>query len=186
MATFLDLGLLKNFAAVFTFLLVFAIVYGLLGFSKIFGENKGLYGVIAFAVAVLTLFSPTAVGMVSNMAPWFTVLFIFIIFLLIAYQLFGITNNDITATIKATSGIKWAIFIVGFIIMIYAASTAFGPGLLATPSSGELANVTTSAGSGDFNQNVRTTMFHPKIVGLIFILLVGAAAVGLLGGKMKA
>ncbi len=187
MATFLDLGLLKNFAAVFAFLLVFAVVYGLLGFSKMFGEKKGLYGIIALAAAILTVFSPVALGIITNMAPWFTVLFIFLIFLLIAYQLFGITNTDISETIKASAGIKWAIFIVGFLIVVYAASAAFGPGLLSAPPSGQLAaNATSSGGSPDFNQNVKMTIFHPKIVGMLFILLVATAAIGLLGGKMKA
>lgn len=191
MATVLDIGILQNFSAVFTFLLVFAATFAVLNFTHLFGDkggSPGIYGIIAFCLAILTLFFPVATKLVSNMAPWFVILFFFIIFLLIAYKLFGVSDADLTETIKSQPGIKWAIFIAGFLIFIMALSSAYGPGLLGTSST---VNATASsataasAASGDFGSNVRATFFNEKVLGMIFILLVACAAIGMLGSKAK-
>ncbi len=189
MATVLDIGILQNFSAVFTFLLVFAATFAILNFTHLFGDkggSPGIYGIIAFCLAILTLFFPVATKLVSNMAPWFVILFFFIIFLLIAYKLFGVSDADLTSTIKSQPGIKWAIFIAGFLIFIMALSSAYGPGLLGPGQNATTSSGTVSASSGDFGANVRATFFNEKVLGMIFILLVACAAIGMLGSKAKA
>src|SRR3989338_3861325 len=177
MATFLDLGLLQSFSAVFTWLLVFVLIFGILSFTKLFGEGAGLHAIIAFSIASLTMFSPTLIKLVGNMAPWFVVIFLFILFLLLGYKMFGITDTDITDTVKKTGAIKWTVFIVGLIIFIASLSNAYGPGLLPTtvpqPSAEtavtETGEVAPSTATSDFGTNVAAVFFHPKVIGMLFI-----------------
>ena len=189
MATILDVGFMQNFSAIFTFLLVFAATFAILNFTSLFGKtgSPGIYGIIAFCLAILTLFFPVATRLVSNMAPWFVILFFFIIFLLVAYKLFGVSDVDITETIKSQPGLKWAIFIAGFLIFLFALSSAYGPGLLGPGATNATTSTATaaSAASGDFGGNVRATFFNEKVLGMLFILLVAAAAIGMLGSKAK-
>ncbi|MEK6849133.1 MAG: hypothetical protein AABY01_01035, partial [Nanoarchaeota archaeon] len=86
MATPLDLGLLANVGVIFPFLLVLVFSYAILSKIQIFGKDQnGLNAFISFVLAVITLFSPIATKTIAVMAPWFVLLFIFMIFLLIAY-----------------------------------------------------------------------------------------------------
>ena len=65
MATFLDIGLLKHITNVFIFLLVFAIMFGLLEYKKILGKDKkSLHGIIAFGITAtwVTIHSTSIAG----------------------------------------------------------------------------------------------------------------------------
>ena len=100
MATVLDLGLLQKFEIIFPFLLVFVIVYAILSSTKFLGENKGIHSLIALAMAIMILFSATTREIINVMSPWFVVLFIFILFVLLAFKLFGTTDEDIMGVLK--------------------------------------------------------------------------------------
>ncbi len=193
MATPLDIGLLKNFEVVFAFLLVFAVLYGVLEWRKFLGENKGIHAIIAIAISVLVLFSPFAVKLISNMAPWFVFLFIFIVFILLGFSLLGVTNEQVQATVLKQAGIKWALFIAGVIILLMAMGSTFGQQLLEKEAgSNTTTTATTASGSGQstvaggsYGSNVGAIFANPKILGMILILLVATAAVGLLGVKSE-
>ena len=94
MATLLNLDFMKNFAGIFTFLLVFTLVFALLEYKKILGDHKGINGLVALSIAVLVSISGTATQIISFAAPWFVVLFFFIIFLLLAFTIFGAGEKD--------------------------------------------------------------------------------------------
>lgn len=190
MATFLDLGLLQHFQIIFTILFVFLIIFGMFSYYKPFGESyKGAYALIALTIAFFTLFSPTVVTTVSNLAPWFVLLFVFMTFLLIGYNLVGLTSGDIASHVKGSSAIKWTIFITGGVILIIALSTSVGPrlasGQVSTGSGPTLydPNAPGVAENQEFAQNLATIFFHPKMLGMAFIMLLALSTVALLGSK---
>lgn len=186
MATFLDIIFLEKFGAIFSFLLVFSIMYGILHFTKAFGDNKILHFFIPFILGIFILISPVAVGMISYMTPWFVVLFFFIIFIMIAYKMFGISDENIADTLRRGLGLQWAIFIVAMIILLAALSANLGKAAFPYLEDGK--NETTVNGeanvaTGDIGKNVAATIFHPKVLGFLAILLIATATIGLLGGK---
>ena len=194
MATLLDVALLKHFDVAFAFLLIFAVVFAVLNFTNVLKGGPGINAIVAFSLAMLALFVPMVTKVITNMAPWFVVLFVFIIFVLIGFKLFGISDDDISKTVLAQGGIKWTFIIIALIIIGVSLSNAYGPGLMPGSSDTTAGNTETGASgagtdsgvaSGDFNANVKATFFHPKVVGVIFILLLACAAVGMLGQKAK-
>ncbi|MBI4144954.1 hypothetical protein HY493_02000 [Candidatus Woesearchaeota archaeon] len=178
MATPLDIGLLQNFSIIFPFLLVLVFVYGVLSMTKIFGDNKGVYAFLAFILAVSTLFSPIAIKTINLMAPWFVLLFIFSIFLLIAYQTFGIKEESILKTITSKDHgdtfFYWVLFLVlaiGLGSLSFVVSEERGFKALAEQ------NETGAVQQGTEQTGFWQTLFHPKILGMILIMLIAVFTV---------
>jgi len=204
MATVLDIGILENFSIVFAMVLVIAIVYGLLQFTKAFGGSKGLHILIAFIIGLLLVLTPDVTKIISTMIPWFTLLFIFIVFLLMAYKIFGATDADISGVLRTDRTLVWVVIIIAIVIIIGSFSTVYGQRFLrqtvpgapapATPSSGvpsygAPAAPAQAAGMGvvaqptattSFSGNLAATFFHPKILGLIFLFLVAVFTVAII------
>ena len=95
MATLLDIGLLKGFSSIFPFLFVLVVMWAIMLRVKMFSSNKALAAMIAFLAAVAAMLSPIAIKTINLMAPWFVLLFIAIIFVMIVYQTFGIGEDKI-------------------------------------------------------------------------------------------
>src|SRR3989344_3445264 len=96
MATFLDtLGVLNYFAPIFSALLIFAVVYAILHKAQIMGDNKILHSIVAIALGILAMMIPDIVALVNFIAPWFVVVFIFVVLLLMVYQMFGLKEDQI-------------------------------------------------------------------------------------------
>ena len=190
MATFLDIGLLQHFQVIFPFIFVFATVFALLEFVKPFGKetDRGIHSLIAVCVAGMLLFSPQMIDMINFMAPWFVLLILFILFLLMIFRFAGTPEKDVIAVMSKWDTIHWFILIFGIIIVIAAAGKVYGPGLLSLSANGtpaqEIANVTPKTPE-TFGENVWAVIFHPKIVGLLFILLIASFTVRLMAGPEK-
>lgn len=187
MASVIDFSFLANFSAVWTFLLIWVTAFALFTSRKVLGDNAAIHAFMAFLIAIIAAIFPFTNRLIANMAPWFVVFFIFVGILLVGYMLLGWSESDLSEHIKKVPAINWAMFIVGIIIFITALSSAFGPGLL-DPSANqdEVANDSPedlkSPGGGDFQNNVRDIIFNPKVLGMIFILLVATSTIGILGG----
>lgn len=178
MATPLDITLVKQFDFVFPFLLVFVMVYASLSFMKAFKDNKALHALLALVLAFMTLFSPIAVKTISLMSPMFVVLIIFLLFLLMVFMTLGPTESDIMSAIrlKENQFIFW--WIAAFVILI-----GFGSFFMALAESGGVPGYTGPGGTldvgaiggvaGGQQAEFFKTLFHPKLLGLIFIMLLG-------------
>ena len=83
MATFLDIGFLEKFSVIFPFLLALVVIYGILSYSKLFGDNKTVHILIALFVSMMLLLSDSVRQIINLMAPWFVLLFLFMVFLMI-------------------------------------------------------------------------------------------------------
>lgn len=187
MATFLDISILSHFTSVFTFLLVFIIVFGMLEFMKIFGESKkGWHSIIALSIGIMVILSSGVTKVIQTFTPWFMIIVFLIFFILFAVRMFGIGEKDITSAFKSSSILSW-IIILTLVIMIYSFSQAFGQESLEKTSATKV-NVTTTMVNGtavvtgtqtntnDFMQNLYNTFYHPKVLGLVLIMLIGVIA----------
>ncbi len=185
MATILDITILKGFSIIFVMVLVIVLVYAILQVTKSFGGSKGLHILIAFLIGILTLMVPDVTELVATMVPWFTIFFLFLIFLLMGYKIFGATDSDISGFMKADKTVGWGIFVVAIVIIIAASGNVYGQRHL-TGSDGEPLPVddasvdTTDSGSGRWSSNLYSTLYHPKILGLLLLFAIGAVTVGVL------
>ena len=96
------------FAYILPFLVIFAIVYGILSNAKILGENKGVHATIALAVGLLSL-------QFDYVSDFFATIFPYagmgLAVLLVALILMGLLTNDEKET-------KWIFFTIGAIIFL--------------------------------------------------------------------
>lgn len=196
MATFLDIGVLNYFNVIFALLLVFVIVYGFLSFLKPFGDNTGLYALVAFSFAVLSITSPGALSLITFMAPWFFVVIFVGFFILFILMMFGLKASELKAGSRSEFRI-WPI-IFAILILLFGLGHAFGQSTLeqgggATSTRGEVTrtdNLTIGnngapgapedTSTDDFGTNVLNTLVNPQVLGMIVIMLIGSFAIFLL------
>ncbi|MFQ5474278.1 MAG: hypothetical protein ACE5DM_00410 [Candidatus Nanoarchaeia archaeon] len=189
MATFLDIGLFSYFSVIFPVLFVFLLVFAVLTKTQFFGDNKGVYSLIAFSIAMIMLFSPGVVQVINVMAPWFVLIFVFGILLLLALMVMGVEADAITTYMGSWDVVHWFILSFAIIIAIGSLATVYGGSLL--PYTSEKGAVTVDDGgttgvrtsTGDFNQNVGRVLFHPKVIGMIFVLLVASFTIRMMAGQ---
>ena len=162
MATFLDIGLLQKFEIIFPFLLVFIIFWGIFGYSKFLGENKFLHALVALILAILVLFSDTVTRAINSMAPWFVLIIIFMLFLLMMGNTVGLSNSEMLTDFR---WLRITFVIIFFVIFIF--------NLIDAAVWDEDANYEeTNIGDGG-KGGVFATLRHPLVLGLILIFLIG-------------
>ncbi len=179
MATFVDISIIQNFSTVFTFILVFVIMYGMMQTVKLLGSDKnGLHALIAVVIAFLVSVSAGINTFIQTFTPWFTVIIIVIFFILFAVKLFGVTDDDILAGFKKKNSILTWILILTAVIILFSLGAGFGQKTLeegqqgGTVTSVETGNTTAPTDTGSFSQNLYNTLYHPKVLVLIIIILV--------------
>ncbi|MFH1064872.1 MAG: hypothetical protein V1729_07340 [Candidatus Woesearchaeota archaeon] len=190
MATFLDIGLAEHFAIIFPILLVFVIVFALLEKSKILGDNKGLHSLIALSIAIMMIFVPGLVQVVVIMAPWFVILFLLVTFFLLLLMSFGTKWDAISGVANVWQTPHWFLLIISLIVFIGALAQVYGGAMLPFSDDGSVqvssaADTNLTTDTGNFNQNVGRVIFHPKTIGLFFMLMVGALTIKLLASTPK-
>jgi hypothetical protein len=198
MATLIDSTILAHFGSIFVVFLLFAILYGIFEASKPFGPNmKGIHAIIALFIALLMLMSRAATGMVQVLVPWFIVLLIFLFFVMLLFRMFGLGDDNFKKIVQDTAVFPW-IIIFSILVLFGALAAVFGQNLLSagegdsTPvvvespdGSGTVIVVegqpgapvyagTDSTATDSFGVNLMNTLRHPKVLGLIFVLLTGA------------
>ncbi len=185
MATPLDVGLLQKFDVIFPFLFVLVIVYALLARTEWFKEKQGIAFLLAFILAVMTLFSSIAVKTINRMAPWFVLLVIFAILLLLAYQALGIQEKTILEVVTGPNyGGNIAFWVLALMLII-------GIGSLTSVVSEEKQFTSLAAGEnatsvvlGQGEQvGFWATLFHPKVLGLALILMIAMFTIQKLASK---
>jgi len=184
MATLLDLGLLSHFSIIFPILLVYALVVGVLSFTKLFGDNKSLNNIIAIALALSVSMSTMVVQVINTMSPWIILIFIFIMFLLMAYKFLGATDADIHSVIMKDKTIVVWIIIIFFIIMLGSMGKLYfsGTQTAVTTTDGNTTVITGQAsgvGVGAF----WATLFNAKVLGVIMVMMIAVFAIILLSAE---
>ena len=193
MATFLDVSIVKSFSSIFTFLLVFVIVYGLLEMFKALGDKRqSLHALIAVVLGFMVALSKGVTVVLQTFIPWFTILILIIFFVLFAVKLFGISNDEIAGAFKKKSSILTWILILTLVIVLFSLGSGFGQETLeqgqdeGTVVSEVSGNETAPTDTGSFSQNLYNTLYHPKILGLILVMLIVVFAMLFLTDSDKA
>lgn len=184
MATFLDIGLLQYFDVIFTVIFVFAIVYALLKKTAILGNSNSIIAIVSVAIAFLVLLSDTVVDMVKFMIPWFAIAIIFFILIILIFQTFGAGEKDIASAVKDPT-LRWTIIGVAIVILIAAFGHVLGQSMTeASLQSGDsVINATDgSSSTANFEQNINSILFNPKVLGLMILFAVAIFAIAFLSG----
>ncbi|MFH0701376.1 MAG: hypothetical protein V2A62_02985 [Candidatus Woesearchaeota archaeon] len=194
MATVLDLGLVNYFSNIYPVLIVWAIVFALLQKTKVIGQSMGINGIISVVIALMTLLSPTLVAIVNFMVPWFALLIIFIVLLMLAFMTFGAKDTDIASVIKNKTFL-WVM--IGVCLLIFGAAvgnvmgqqlteasfsdgtTVINNGSLPANAAGELSTGTSTA-TPNFQSNIYAIATHPKVLGMVVLFAVMIFAIALL------
>jgi len=177
MASVLDLGIMNYFIPAFIFILVFVIVGALLEKSGFFGKNKVVNWTIALAASVLFLVIPEMRTLVTTVTPFFIMLMVFLVLLLLIFLFMGFSGPDIVKVIAEHEIIAWTIILLALGIMGYAITLVYGDQIHAITSPTDDA--------GGLEQEIGQIIFHPKVIGVVFILLIAALAVKFISTTVK-
>ena len=174
MATILDIGLLAYFSPAVVFLFIFVVLYAILQKIKILGDNQGINAVAALTVSLLFLFTSPAVELVTFITPWFVVLLVVIFATISMFLFMGAKPSDIAAEISS-SGSVWTILIILLILLTIAITQVLGPSIaaLTTEEGGP-------PGEQHFIRTVGQIVFHPKMLGVLFLLFIASQAIRLI------
>ena len=173
MATPLDTGLLEYVAPIFSFLLVYAVIYAVLIRSKIFGDNNLINSVIPLAVSVLLLLMPGAVSFINFITPWFVVLVIVGFAVALVFLFLGVKDETVRGWVHNPT-IYWTILIFMMIIIVAGLTHVFG-NFFGQPE----------ASSGSIGSEVQFSIFHPKIIATIFVLIIATFAIKFISEENK-
>jgi hypothetical protein len=164
MATFLDVTTLANFSVIFVFLFVWLVVYAILLYTRVLGQNQFINILIGLVIAFFVIISEIATLVVKQIAPVFAVVLVFIAIVSIASGMFG------NVQVESLGSMKWIVLVILIITLIVGSASVVRENI-EVPERGE-----------DFGK-ISTVIFHPNFLGMILILLVAVFTIGLLASK---
>jgi len=175
MATFLDIGLLEHFNIIIYVVFIFVLLYAILSITKILGDNKNLSAMLALALAfILALSGPTR-DLIKFVTPTFFVFIFFAFFAILIYKFMGASDKDVLSIMGTKSGTRGFILIIILIIIL----SSLGKIFFTEPATSDV-NETTAANASSVGTRgesaLTATLTHPKVLGLVLILIIGAYA----------
>jgi hypothetical protein len=172
MVTLLDTGLLEFLLPIFSILFVYAILFGVLQKSKFISESGNINGWVAFFLAALFAIMPGAMQFISVIAPWFVVMLLIAFSFVLIFLFLGVKLEKITEITQSDATVRWTIIILSVIILIAGLTSVFGP-LFGTPTSD----------GGGMGREIQRSVFDPKVLTTVFVLLIAGQAVRLISQK---
>lgn len=158
-----DLSAIAYFAPIAAFLVVFVISYAIFAKSKLLGENKWLNIFISFLISSLFISAGGAITYVRTITPWFAVLLISMVFIL---MLTGILGKPLE---KVNKGIGIAFVVLAGVIFIVAAFVLFSHLLtsyLPGPNFG--------AGLDEGTFTFLDWLYSPRVGGALILVIISA------------
>jgi len=165
MATFLDVTGLQHFSAIFVFLFVIVAVWALLTYTKVMGEHQWVVGIAAVLIGIFVIISPIATKVVQNIAPWFAVLFVFVILIGVAAKMVG----------DAEISFMKPLFLVLVIVLVFVGAGTTIRSNVIVPGDNE----SSSDFTRDYSQT-STIVFHPKFMGMMLIFAIAIFTIAML------
>ena len=183
MATFLDVGVLQYFDAVFAFIFVFALVFAILQKTKALGDAPSMNAIIAVVVGIFMIMSRVVIDMLNFMIPWFTVAIIFFVLLLLIFQVFGAGDEYFSAGIKDRV-LRNVLIGVGIVILLASFGVVFGQTYAEKAfDDPSVVAVDGTSATTNFEDNIRVIVTNSKVLGMVILFAVAIFAVALLTGK---
>jgi len=118
----LDITGMYFFMPVFSFLLVFFIVFAILAKTKVLGDSAFINVLIGFIMAIIFMSFSSLELYVQTIVPWFVVLLICIFLALVVA---GLATKNLEKIM--TSKFAWAMIIILVVIFMIAAIKVFNP-----------------------------------------------------------
>lgn len=178
MATILDIGILEKFSVIFAFLFVLIVLYGILSVTHLFKDNHTIQGLLALLVSLFMLMMPKLNQVIMLMVPWMTLIFIFMLFMFLAFKMFGATDHDFMSALQANRGLFWLVFWVFVIIFLWSIADVYW-----SPKKAEMGGEQAIEQAQTFSERFGAVFFHPQVFGVIIVILIGVFAVSLLAGE---
>ena len=159
-------------------------MYVLLTRWSYFKDNQAISFLVALSMAIMSLFNPIVIKTINMMAPWFVLVFIFMLLVFMAYTAFGIQEKTIIDTItKGKYAADFGYWVLAIVLII-------GIGSLTTVISEEQGFLDLSSENGSIapvghgeTSGFWDTVFHPQLLGMVVILLIGLFTVSRLSAK---
>ena len=155
---------MQHFSSIFVFLFVWLVVYAVLVWSKVLGDNKFVQILIGLLLAIFVLISPIATSVVADIAPFIAVILLFIV-------LISVTTTMLGANVDAFPALK------GILIVFIILAIVISAGLKVR----EQANVPSTTQT-DLSKTVNL-IFHPTFLGMVLIFAIAVFTIGLLASK---
>ncbi len=207
MSTVLDYSILSDFSIIFIFLTVFLAGLGLMRYIDFFkmGSDSKLYAVLAFALSFIVVMSPTVVDIFTFAIPWLSIVLLIGFFLLFFAKMFN-TDLD-TAYLIGQGPVYGFLIAFVVIIFLFALSFSFGQDLLeeqpgfrdldriqgetvprdtfvpegqvppAFEGQSSVSQQRAAQDQRDLGSNIVLTLFHPRILGMLFVILIATATI---------
>ncbi len=164
MATFLDVTGLQHFSSIFVFLFVWLVVFAILAWVNVLGNNKFVHALVGLLLAIFVLISPLATSIVADIAPFIAVIFLFIVLISIASHMLG-AGADAFPALKG-------VFLVFIILIIIIAAGVKVREHISVPSETQT----------DLSKTVNL-LFHPTFLGTVLIFAIAIFTIALLASR---
>lgn len=193
MATFLDFSILSGASAVFAFLLVFLLVYSVITYTGMFKTSPAVASIIAFSMAVVTIFSKSAVRVIQLVIPWYVLMMFLIFVILLMVLIFG-SIGETGKDIRSTMG-EYYKTVVNFIVVVSVIILLSGLGQVylgggeddITGNQSTIISTTISTDGSNIGgrgaEAFVDTLFHPKIIGIVAFFVIAVFTILLMGSK---
>ncbi len=163
MAAIISTELLNYVSPVLIFIFVWSILYVVLQKFEIFGKNQPINAAISFAASILFIITPVARALISEVVPWFIIMVLIIVVILVILMFMGYKEVDIVSYMKKE---RFGITVVTIVIALFliALAKVLGPSAYQYPAAAEIGILA----------DVRRILLNPKVLGIVFILVVVA------------
>jgi len=162
MASFLDITILEPFLPIFSFIFIWLILYAILQKSNLLGGKPVLDLVIGLLIALVAMFFGSTFDFINTLIPWFVMLAIASILVVF------VSSSFLKEGIADIPPLKGIVMVLSLVIIVWSITVIFGP--VFNPY---------SVGANPEWETLRT-LFHPRVLGAIFILIIVANTIKLI------
>ena len=134
-------------------------------------KNKSLKFIAALSIALVSLFAGGVVDLINYIVPWFVFIFIFLMMLFLGLTFLGIKKEVIWDNLSI-----WTVMVIAFLLLLIGITQVYGN--LFTPYAAT--NATQTIGSETLK-----TIFHPRVLGAIFILIVASLSIRFIAPRLE-
>ena len=178
MATVLDIGLLKGFSDIFSWLLVFLIVYGVLEVTNLL-KNRGVHALLAFVITAVVVITGGGINLITAMTPWFIVILALVFFMLLLGNFAGVPTEEIIKNFGGKS-VVWYMSVPLFIILVVAWTQ--GAGSREKTMVDPMTGIATIGDVSEPHRPFLDVLTSPKVLGMFLILGIGSMTLALMAG----
>ncbi|MDP4012687.1 MAG: hypothetical protein Q8R00_03735 [Candidatus Nanoarchaeia archaeon] len=159
-----DVSSFSYFSPIFTFLFIWIVLYALLKKMEWFGKNDAVITTISFLSSMMFLMVPETTEIVGFATPWVFLLGVLIVLAMILFMFMGVKEDAVTKIVSTNPILLTIIFVVLGIIFLVSLTNVFGNFLL--PGT-----------TGGFWDVTKRVLFHPRTLGMLFLLVVVSYAI---------